>query len=113
VCRQTQVYKTSPTFGNNRVLRDYQVEGLNWLVNNWRRNANCILADEMGLGKTAQTVCFLNHLYKFENDPGPFLVVAPLSTLPHWQREVENWTGMSAIVYHDTSGRVRHLLGLH
>ena len=71
---QTQIYKTSATYGNGRTLRDYQVEGLNWLVNNWRRNANCILADEMGLGKTAQTVCFLNHIQKFENDPGPFLV---------------------------------------
>ena len=28
----------------------------------------------MGLGKTAQTVCFVNHLYRVENDAGPFLV---------------------------------------
>ncbi len=73
---QTQIYKTSPVYGDNKTLRDYQVDGVNWLINNWRRNANCILADEMGLGKTAQTVTFLFHLHKFENDPGPFLVSA-------------------------------------
>ncbi len=31
---------------------------------------------------------------------GPFLVIAPLSTIPHWKREFENWTDMNAIVYH-------------
>jgi hypothetical protein len=43
-------------------------------VNNWRQGANCILADEMGLGKTAQSVTFINHLMRVENDVGPFLV---------------------------------------
>ena len=43
-----------------------------------------ILADEMGLGKTAQSVCFMDELCK-RNFRGPFLVVAPLSTIPHWQ----------------------------
>ncbi|PPS05497.1 hypothetical protein GOBAR_AA15131 [Gossypium barbadense] len=32
-------------------LRDYQLEGLNFLVNSWRNDTNVILADEMGLGK--------------------------------------------------------------
>jgi SNF2 family DNA or RNA helicase len=31
---------------------------------------------------------------------GPFLIVAPLSTLPHWQREFEAWSNMNCIVYH-------------
>jgi SNF2 family DNA or RNA helicase len=31
---------------------------------------------------------------------GPFLVLAPLSTLAHWQREFETWTEMNAVVYH-------------
>ncbi len=34
---------------------------------------------------------------------GPFLVIAPLSTIPHWKREFENWTEMNAIVYHGNS----------
>lgn len=33
-------------------LRDYQLEGVNWLLWNWWHRRSCILADEMGLGKT-------------------------------------------------------------
>ena len=43
-----------------------------------------VLADEMGLGKTAQCVTFLFEMCK-RGFRGPFLVVAPLSTIPHWQ----------------------------
>ena len=32
-------------------LRDYQLEGVNWLLWNWWHKRSCILADEMGLGK--------------------------------------------------------------
>ncbi len=53
---------------------------------------NVMLADEMGLGKTVQTVALLEHLRSRENIRGPFLIVAPLSTLEHWKREFEDWT---------------------
>ena len=43
----------------------------------------------MGLGKTVQVVTTLEHLYRAESLPGPFLVVVPLSTITHWQREFE------------------------
>lgn len=36
------------------MLRDYQVDGLNWLVHSWCKENSVILADEMGLGKTIQ-----------------------------------------------------------
>ena len=32
-------------------LRDYQLEGLNWLAHSWCKENSVILADEMGLGK--------------------------------------------------------------
>ena len=38
-----------------------------------------------------QSVSFLNYLWQVQGIPGPFLVVAPLSTLPHWQREFERY----------------------
>lgn len=60
---------------------------------------NCILADEMGLGKTIQSITFLNEIDKF-GIPGPFLVIAPLSTIGNWQREFETWTDLNAITYH-------------
>ncbi|KAI8559144.1 hypothetical protein RHMOL_Rhmol04G0150500 [Rhododendron molle] len=88
-------------------LRDYQLEGLNFLVNSWRNDTNVILADEMGLGKTIQSVSMLGfYKYRFacvdvtnmlscsfessflslflrmlNKYMGPFLVVVPLSTL--------------------------------
>lgn len=40
-------------------LRDYQLEGLNWLVYSWSKGHNSILADEMGLGKTVQCVSMI------------------------------------------------------
>jgi len=33
-------------------MRDYQLEGLNWLFKLYQANLNGILADDMGLGKT-------------------------------------------------------------
>lgn len=39
---------------NGVVLREYQIEGVNWLLFSWYQRRNCILADEMGLGKTLQ-----------------------------------------------------------
>jgi SNF2 family DNA or RNA helicase len=48
----------------------------------------------MGLGKTAQSIAVLEHIRQFCGNRGPFLVIAPLSTLGHWQREVETWTTM-------------------
>jgi SNF2 family DNA or RNA helicase len=48
----------SPIFGEGEggaglELRDYQLEGLNWLLWNWWHHRPCILADEMGLGEDA------------------------------------------------------------
>ena len=90
----------SPPYKGDRALRDYQLEGLNWLVRSWHAGRCVMLADEMGLGKTAQSVAMLDHLHRQKGIRGPFLVVAPLSTLPHWKREVEQWTHMNAVVFH-------------
>jgi SNF2 family DNA or RNA helicase len=96
----TKAFMASPPeYKNNNRLRSYQVEGLAWLVQNWHLGHGCILADEMGLGKTVQAATFLEHVYSREGVPGPFLVVAPLSTIANWQREFENWTDMNVVVY--------------
>jgi SNF2 family DNA or RNA helicase len=36
------------------------------------------------------------------NFRGPFLVIAPVSTLGHWQREIESLTDMNCVVYTGT-----------
>lgn len=92
-------------YKNENRLRDYQVEGVNWLASTFYRKQGCILADEMGLGKTVQIVTYLEHLFRVEKIRGPFLVVVPLSTIEHWRREFEGWTEMVACVYHDRQVR--------
>lgn len=54
--------KTQPIFKDRKLLRDYQLESLNWLIQSWYAKRNVILADEMGLGKTIQTIAFLHHM---------------------------------------------------
>ena len=52
---------------------------------------NFQLADEMGLGKTLQTISLFCLLSEVDKNAGPFLVIAPLSTLLNWKREVERF----------------------
>ena len=92
----------SREFKNGNKLREYQLEGINWLTFCWLNRRNCILADEMGLGKTVQSVTFLNEISSYGIN-GPFLVLVPLSTIANWLREFETWTNFNAIVYHGSS----------
>lgn len=122
-------YNESKVYKNGHELRQYQVQGLNWLVAQWTIGRNCILADEMGpclfwgnqsfvntdslslsldfvcaragLGKTVQAVALLEHLVTNDWSKGPFLVVAPLSTLDNWRSELLRWTNLRLCVYHD------------
>lgn len=67
---------------------------------------NCILADEMGLGKTIQSITFLYEIY-LKGIHGPFLVIAPLSTIPNWEREFRTWTELNVVVYHGSQASRR------
>ena len=69
-------------------LKEYQLKGLNWLVNLYEQGINGILADEMGLGKTIQSISVMGYLAEYHNVWGPFLVIAPSSTLHNWQQEI-------------------------
>ncbi|XP_058855130.1 chromodomain-helicase-DNA-binding protein 2-like isoform X1 [Acipenser ruthenus] len=94
--------KKQPAYigGDNLELRDYQLDGLNWLAHSWCRCNSVILADEMGLGKTIQTISFASYLFHQHQLYGPFLIVVPLSTLTSWQREFETWApDMNVVVY--------------
>ncbi|KAI5161638.1 hypothetical protein NEAUS03_1698 [Nematocida ausubeli] len=87
-------------FKGGRELRAYQKEGVSWLVNKWLFRQSCILADEMGLGKTVQSVAFVDTIMSKCGMKRPALVVAPLSTIPHWEREFAAWTDLRVLVYH-------------
>ncbi|TVY83360.1 Lymphocyte-specific helicase [Lachnellula suecica] len=83
-------------------MRDYQLEGLTWMAEIALQGMSGILADEMGLGKTIQTISLVAHLREMEFY-GPFLIVAPLSTLSNWIEEFEKWVpGLPVLLYHGT-----------
>uniref|UniRef100_A0A672PB91 Chromodomain-helicase-DNA-binding protein 2-like n=1 Tax=Sinocyclocheilus grahami TaxID=75366 RepID=A0A672PB91_SINGR len=94
--------KKQPSYIGDEILqlRDYQLDGVNWLAHSWCRCNSVILADEMGLGKTIQTISFLSYLFHQHQLYGPFILVVPLSTLTSWQREFDIWApDMNVVVY--------------
>ena len=81
-------------------MRNYQLEGLDWLTSLYENGLNGILADEMGLGKTIQTISFLAFLREMGIN-GPFLIAAPLSTTSNWVAEFKKWTPkIPVVLYH-------------
>lgn len=66
-------------------LREFQKEGLAFLVHNER----ALLADEMGLGKTPVSLAWLSTLVVGP----PFIVVVPPHLLSQWQREIAKFLG--------------------
>jgi chromodomain-helicase-DNA-binding protein 7 len=88
------------TFPGKRALRPFQTAGVQWLCFNWHNSRNSILADEMGLGKTVQSVAMCKYLNDVQGIRGPFLVVAPLSTIAQWRREFEAWTDLNCVCLH-------------
>ena len=70
-------------------MRNYQIEGLDWLAQLTRNGMNGILADEMGLGKTLQSISILALAKEREwkEDAFPHLIVVPKSTITNWEKE--------------------------
>ncbi|RLV94938.1 ISWI chromatin-remodeling complex ATPase ISW2 [Spathaspora sp. JA1] len=90
--QQHTILTESPSYIQGGKLREYQVQGLNWLISLYENRLSGILADEMGLGKTLQTISFLGYLRYIKKVDGPFIVIVPKSTLDNWRREFAKWT---------------------
>ncbi|POV96926.1 hypothetical protein PSTT_15364 [Puccinia striiformis] len=91
-------------------LKEYQVKGLQWMVSLYNNRLNGILADEMGLGKTIQTISLITWLMENKKQPGPYLVIVPLSTLPNWTLEFEKWAPTVKVVVYKGSPNIRKQL---
>jgi len=94
----------------NGTMRDYQLEGLNWMIHLADCGLNGILADEMGLGKTLQTISLLAYMKHFRNDQGPHLVVVPMTTIGNWMREFKRWSPTQKALKLHASKKERRVL---
>ena len=91
-------------------LKEYQLKGLNWLVNLYEQGINGILADEMGLGKTVQSISVMSYLAENHNIWGPFLVIAPASTLHNWHQEITRFVPDLKVLPYWGSAKERKVL---
>lgn len=108
----------APSSNLKASLRDYQTEGVKWLLNHQQNHLGACLADDMGLGKTLQTLAVL----QFTKDqlqvqeapqsidlfsdvtpvapPLKALIVTPSSLVFNWKNESKKFTpSLKSIVY--------------
>ncbi len=72
-------------------LKNYQHEGMQWLLDLYTLRLGALLADDMGLGKTLQALAFLDHL-RVQEQLGQVLVVVPSSLVYNWEAEIQKFT---------------------
>jgi superfamily II DNA or RNA helicase len=98
-----EVKLEAPPLGElDKVLRQYQQQGVAWLWFLRENRFGGILADEMGLGKTLQMLAYVQLVKRLrdagsaiQQEPGaskPSLVVCPTSLVFNWEAEARKFT---------------------
>jgi ATP-dependent helicase STH1/SNF2 len=88
-------------------LKDYQLQGLHWMVSLYNNKLNGILADEMvsnaiqvlyiishsstGFRENNPKVSLVTFLIEVKKQCRPYLVIVPLSTITNWSGRFEKW----------------------
>lgn len=75
-------------------LRDYQIDGFNWMAKLAHWGVGACLADDMGLGKTLQSLT----LILSRAQAGATLVIAPTSVCLNWVSESEKFAPILNII---------------
>jgi len=86
-------------------LRDYQVDGFNWLATLSHWNVGACLADDMGIGKTVQALSAI----LLRAGQGPTLVIAPTSVLMNWNDEAVRFTPTLSVLNFGQGNRKKML----
>ena len=77
----------------NKDIKEFQKEGINWLVNNKRG----ILADDMGLGKTVQAIMAIRFLI-YNDHIKNILILCPKSLVKNWVAEIQKWAPELSVI---------------
>jgi SNF2 family DNA or RNA helicase len=89
-------------------LRDYQCEGLAWILFLQRFCFGGCLADDMGVGKTAQVLALLEmrrELRSSGQPVAPSLIVVPRSLVFNWKQEAARFTPQLRVLDHTGMAR--------
>jgi superfamily II DNA or RNA helicase len=89
-------------------LRDYQCEGLAWILFLQRFSFGGCLADDMGVGKTAQVLALLEMRRELRctgQPVAPSLIVVPKSLVFNWKQEAERFTPQLRVLDHTGMAR--------
>lgn len=101
-----------------RYLREYQIEGVQFLHRHFVYQTGCILGDDMGLGKTVQVAAFLVAAFGKSGDERDakrlrkisrhgrgkwyprVLIICPGSLIENWKNELNRWGWWKIALYH-------------
>ncbi|UPX11938.1 uncharacterized protein EKO05_0002521 [Ascochyta rabiei] len=110
-------------------LRDYQVEGVEFLHERFVKQIGAILGDDMGLGKTIQVIAFLTAAFgktatkrdakcmrKIRRDGDgrwypKVLIVCPGTLMQNWEDELSKWGWWEVYRYHGNVADRKGVLG--
>ncbi|KAJ4357105.1 hypothetical protein N0V95_002761 [Ascochyta clinopodiicola] len=110
-------------------LRDYQVEGVEFLHERFVKQTGAILGDDMGLGKTIQVIAFLTAAFgktatkrdakcmrKIRRDGDGrwyprVLIVCPGTLMQNWEDELTKWGWWEVYRYHGNVADRKGVLG--